>query len=159
MHNHWQPMRPILPCQHSCRRDRAVKRTAEWRGMKADLTWWATQRPEVVVAFIRSTHDLLGGHGIGAAGGHGWGSSARGWADAPWRRSSVAFLQVGVEAAVRRWVRCGETSARTARPCVWQAKSFLNLAATLLLANAGPWPADWRACQRGEPHCRRGSDA
>ena len=72
-----------------------MKRTAEWRGIKADLTWWATQRPEVVVAFVRSTHDLLGGHGTGAAGGHGWGASARGWADAPWRRSAVAFLQVG----------------------------------------------------------------
>lgn len=28
-------------------RDRSVRRTAEWRRLKEDLTWWASERPEV----------------------------------------------------------------------------------------------------------------
>jgi hypothetical protein len=62
-------------------RDKAVRRTAEWRGLKQDLTWWATERPVVVVAFIRGTHEAIAG------------ATQRGLSDTAWRRSAVAFLQ------------------------------------------------------------------
>ena len=45
---------------------------------------------QVVVAFVRSSHDALaGGHG-------GWGAAAAGrpWQETTWRRSALAFLQV-----------------------------------------------------------------
>ena len=48
---------------------------------------------QVVVAFIRGTHEALAGTGS-SHGGWGGGGKARGWADTPWRRSAVAFLLV-----------------------------------------------------------------
>lgn len=79
-------MRQVFSAGMACTSSRALRRTAEFRGMKRDLTWWATERPEVVVAFVRSAHELL-------AGSAGVGTSGRGWTEAPWRRSAVAFLQ------------------------------------------------------------------
>ena len=42
---------------------------------------------QVVVAFVRGTHEALAG------GAGGWGASVHTRADTPWRRSAVAFLQ------------------------------------------------------------------
>ncbi|PRW60310.1 F-box SKIP31-like isoform X1 [Chlorella sorokiniana] len=82
-------MRQTFSAGLACSRDRSVRRTAEWRRLKEDLTWWASERPEVVVAFVRSSHDAL------AAGHGGWGAAAAGrpWKETPWRRSALAFLQ------------------------------------------------------------------
>ena len=66
-------------------------------------------RPQVVVAFVRSSHDALaGGHG-------GWGAAAAGrpWQETPWRRSALAFVQVRAHEVVvqvldyRSLCRCG----------------------------------------------------
>lgn len=70
-------------------RDRSVRRSAEWRRLKRDMGWWAGERPGALVAFVREAHELLAG-----AGGSWPGATARGWADAPWRRSAVAYLEV-----------------------------------------------------------------
>ena len=84
------PPCPRLP------RQPIIRRSAEWRDLKADLTWWATQRAEVVVAFVRGMHEALA---CGVRGGWRRGQ------DTAWRRSAVAFLQdlgllVGAHASV-----------------------------------------------------------
>ncbi|KAI7838672.1 hypothetical protein COHA_007475 [Chlorella ohadii] len=79
-------MRQTFSAGLACSRDRSVRRTPEWRRLKEDLTWWATERPEVVVAFVRSAHDVL-------AGGWGGAAAGRSWRETPWRRSALAFLQ------------------------------------------------------------------
>ncbi|KAL4856779.1 Propionyl-CoA carboxylase alpha chain [Chlorella vulgaris] len=74
-------MRQTFIAGLACAKDKAVRRTSEWRGLKQDLTWWATERPVVVVAFIRGTHEAIAG------------ATQRGLSDTAWRRSAVAFLQ------------------------------------------------------------------
>ncbi|KAL4447424.1 hypothetical protein ABPG75_004643 [Micractinium tetrahymenae] len=82
-------MRQVFSVGLACGiRDRSVRRSAEWRRLKQDASWWAAHRPEVLVAFVREAHELLAG-----SGGSWGGAAARGWTDAPWRRSAVAYLQ------------------------------------------------------------------
>ena len=58
---------------HCCSNRVQLRRTAEWRRLKADLAWWAAERAPVLVAFLRAAHE-------GAQ------------AEAPWRRSAAAAL-------------------------------------------------------------------
>lgn len=95
------------------RRDRSVRRSAEWRQLKQDLGWWADHRPDILVAFVRGAHELLAGGGWG-------GGAARSWAEAPWRRSAVAYLQVRPKRLMRGG-SCtrGGGGGPGGAPCLW----------------------------------------
>ena len=40
-------MRQVFSAGLACASSRAVRQAPEWRGLKADLAWWAAERPEV----------------------------------------------------------------------------------------------------------------
>lgn len=73
---------------------------------------WASSRPDVLVGFVRAAHELVAGDG------------GRGGADARWRRSAVAFLQVGGRLPEGCWPVVGGrfwscASLYQFRPTIW----------------------------------------
>ncbi|KAL4427458.1 hypothetical protein ABPG77_000747 [Micractinium sp. CCAP 211/92] len=134
-------MRQVFSVGMACSTDRSVRRSREWSRLKHDLGWWAAEQPTAVVAFVREAHELLAGAG------------ARCWADAPWRRSAVAFLQdlgllMGVHASVVSRVQAEAAALDRAMHSVRQ-----ELGATARGGPAGApdshWGSDGRSARTG----------